>query len=219
MSSDNPIRILLADDHRIVREGLRSLLDNEPDMVVVAEAGDGREAVECAERLRPDVVVTDLSMPGLNGVDATRLIVKGGSQAKVVCLSVHNEQRMLLAALRAGAAGYLVKNCAVRELAQAVRAVAKGETFISSAVAAGLVEKFVGGEAEAQGGAFTALTAREREVLQLLAEGLTSKQVGARLGIAQKTALVHRRNIMEKLAIYSDAELALYALREGLADL
>ena len=126
---------------------------------------------------------------------------------------------MLMAALRAGARGYLIKNCAAREVAQAVRSVATGDTFISSAVTAGLVGQFVKGEPEAEGGAFSALTAREREVLHLIAEGLSTKQAGARLNIAQKTVLVHRRNIMEKLGIYSNAELARYVLREGLSDL
>jgi DNA-binding NarL/FixJ family response regulator len=219
MSATQTIRILLADDHKIVREGLRRLLETESDMQVVEEAADGRDAVEACKRVRPDVVVMDLAMPNLNGVEATRQITDGRFAPKVLCLSMHREQKMITAMLRAGASGYLLKNCAARDMAQAIRTVAGGETFLSSAIAGEVIDHFVRGEPGDESSAFTKLSDREREVLQLIAEGLSTKEAAARLDISQKTVLAHRRNIMEKLDIHSNAELTRYALREGLTEL
>jgi len=218
MSNRRPIRILLADDHQIVRQGLRQLLDLEPDMEVVEEASDGREAVEAAKRARPDVAIVDLSMPELNGIEATRQIAEAGLKIRVLCLSMHKEQKMIGAMLRAGAAGYLLKSCAARELAQAVRTVARGETFLSTAVAGSVVDQLLDRSGSAET-AFATLTPRELQVLQLIAEGLSAKEAGGRLGISQKTVLAHRRNIMDKLDLHSTAELARYALREGVTEL
>lgn len=213
------IRVLLAEDHVIVREGLRRLLEEEPDIKVVGEADNGREAARLAEELRPDVVVMDLSMPELNGIDATRKIAGGAFSPKVLCLSMRSDRRTLGAMLRAGAAGYLVKGCAADELVAAIRAVASGQTYISPAVAGCVVDAFVRTRPEPSDSAFAALTLREREVLQLLAEGFSAKETALRLGIAQKTVLAHRVRLMEKLGLRSEADLTRYAIREGLTEL
>jgi DNA-binding NarL/FixJ family response regulator len=209
----------LADDHTLVREGFRRILETEPGIEVVGEAADGRTAVECAERTKPDVVLMDLSMPELNGIEATRHISEKLRGPRVLCLSMHTGREMVAAMLRAGASGYLLKNCGSDELSEAVRVVASGGTFITPAIAGVVVDDFVRKRPARVGGAFDRLTNREREVLQLIAEGLTAKEVAFRLGVSQKTALAHRRHIMEKLHLHNDAELTRYALREGLTEL
>ena len=213
------IRVLVVDDHRIVREGLRSLLEREPDVEVVGEAGDGREAVSRAIELRPDVVVMDISMPDLNGVDGARQIVESVPGTRVICLSVHRERRLVEAMLQAGASGYLLKTTAARELVTAVRCVAGGETWLSPPIAADIVDHHVrtgGGE---PAGVVGDLTDKEREVLQLVAEGHGTKDIACRLHISAKTVLAHRANLMRKLGVDSTVALARYALREGLVDL
>lgn len=211
------IKVLLVDDHDIVREGLRELINRQPDMAVVGEAGDGRSAIELAGSLVPDVVVMDVSMPDLNGVDAARQICSGEAAPKVLCLSMHAEHRYVEAMLRAGAAGYLVKSCASRELAEAIRAVQSGKSYLSPEIADLVVDRFVrSGGSPPSGTAFSELTRREREILQLLAEGRSVKDVASKLFVSINTVHTHRRHIMAKLSLSSTADIVRYAIREGL---
>lgn len=213
------IRILLADDHQIFREGLRSLLGAQPDMTVVGEADNGRDAVQSVEELSPDVVVMDLRMPDLNGVEATRQIVGRCPGAKVVALSAEADPRLTAETLRAGAAGFVVKEGAFEELATAIRTVMRDKVHLSPAVAGSVVEGYVRGDGGLAPSAFDSLSGREREVLQLMAEGKATKQIAAALHVSVKTIETHRRNIMEKLRIDNVAELTKYAVREGLTTL
>ena len=213
------IRILLADDHRLFREGLRSLLKEEPDMEVVAEADNGRTAVQQAGELKPDAVAMDINMPDLNGMAATQQIVSRVPGTKVIVLSMHSDSRFIEGMIKAGASGYLLKDCANEEFIRAIRAVAAGQTYLSPAVAGKVTQDYV---RLAEGKSISApetLTAREREVLQLVAEGLASKQIAAELGISTKTVDSHRHQIMERLKVHSVAELTKFAIREGLTSL
>jgi len=209
------IRIILADDHAIVRHGLSRSFQQEEDLEVIAQAKDGRSTVELAKELSPDVVVMDISMPDLNGIEATRQITKESPQVKVIALSMHSGRKYVTEMFKAGALGYLLKNCDFEELADAVRIVAGGKTYISPSVSDVVVQDYVHGLAE-EDSAFSVLTRREREVLQLLAEGKTTKQVALRLYISPKTVEAHRLNIMNKLNMDSIAELTKYAIQEGL---
>lgn len=209
-------RVLLADDRRMMREGLRALLEKHPEMEVVGEAEDGREAVALAAEHKPDVVIMDVSMPGLNGIEATRQILRDQPKAKVLGLSVHADRRYALTMLEAGAVGYLIKNSASEELYRALEAVSKGQTYLSPAVARVLVDSYRSRQSPAQQAVGQTLTDREREVLQLLAEGMTSKEIAARLHLSATTVDTHRRQIMSKLELHSVAELTKYAIREGL---
>ncbi|MBW2455660.1 MAG: response regulator transcription factor [Deltaproteobacteria bacterium] len=211
------IRIMLVDDHQVVREGFRGLLQRQPDMEVVGEAGDGRTGVRLAEELKPNVVVMDVAMQGLNGVEATRQVIKQVPDVKVLALSMHPGKRVVGEMLQAGALGYLTKSCALEELVHAVRTVAAGGTYLSSSVEQ---PDELGGIRP--GGAATGkadLSQREREVLQLVAEGMSTKEVAATLHVSTKTIETHRSNIMRKLGIHSIAELTKYAVREGLTPL
>ena len=210
------MKVLLADDHRIVREGLKSLLQAQNDMEVVAEAGDGREAMEMAEEFGPDVVVMDVAMPHLNGIEATRRLMSDHPDTKVVALSMHSDRRYVAEALKAGASGYLLKDGAFDELADAIRTVMNNKVYLSPRIADVVVEDYVRHLPKAGPSAFAALTSREREVLQLLAEGKATKQAAAALHVSVKTVETHRRQIMEKLDLHSVAELTKYAIREGL---
>lgn len=212
------MRVLLVDDHRIMRDGLRAILTREPDVEVVGEAADGREAVTQAVALGPDIVVMDISMGGLNGLDATRRVLEARPKTRVICLSMHSDRRYVHAMFEAGAVGYLLKNVAAAELIQALRVVSRGQTYVSPAVADVVVE---GLRSEGASGPSPplALTARERELLQLLAEGLTSKEAAARMGIAVSTVETYRKQIMDKLGLRSVAELTKYALRHGITSL
>jgi DNA-binding NarL/FixJ family response regulator len=209
-------KILLADDHRIVREGLRSLLEAEDDMVVIGEAENGRKAIELAEELGPDVVVMDIGMPELNGIEATRRIIHDHPHTKVVALSMHSDRRFMSEILKAGASGYLLKDGAYDELAGAIRTVMSQKMYLSPRIADVVVEDYVRHLPRAEPSVFAALTPREREVLQLLAEGKATKQAAAALHVSVKTVETHRRQIMTKLDIHSVAELTKYAIREGL---
>jgi DNA-binding NarL/FixJ family response regulator len=214
------ISILLADDHQIVRSGLRSLFNGEHDMKVVAEAENGRAAVQLVKELSPTVVVMDLTMPDLNGVEATRQILKESPDAKIIALSEHSDHRFVSEALKAGAVGYLPKAVPFEELVQAVRLVAAGKVYLSPRVANLVVEDYVrGGGGHESSSAFTVLTAREREVLQLMSEGQATKEVASSLHVSIKTVETHRAKLMEKLNLYSLAELTKYAIREGLTTL
>jgi len=222
--ASKPIRVMLADDHKIVREGLRSLLEDEADLRVIAEASDGRSAVELAREQTPDVIVMDIAMPQLNGVEATRQIINSVPRARVIALSMHSDRRFMSEMLRAGASGYLLKDAASEELIQAIRTVMDGKIYLSPQITDVVVDDYLrrlpedgGMYAPAAGrGAFAVLTAREREVLQLMAEGKATKQIAMILHVSIKTVETHRRQLMEKLDLHSVAELTKYAIREGL---
>ena len=211
------VRILLAEDHTIVRKGLRALLEDEPGMEVVGEAQDGREAVEKAGELRPDVVVMDISMPSLNGLEATRQITKRLPEVKVLILTVHTSEEYIFQILRAGASGYVVKNAAPAELVSAIRAVHRGDSFLSPSISQKVIEEYVRQvEAATPEEAYDLLSDREREVLQLVAEEHTNQEIAERLYISVKTVENHRAHLMKKLDIHSTAGLTQYAARRGL---
>lgn len=214
-------RILLADDHAIVLDGLASLLDKYADFAVVGRASDGPEAVRLAAELSPDMVIMDISMPGLNGIDATRKILAADPRIKVIALSMHNDARYISEALKSGALGYLLKESAFDELIAALRTVLKGRCYLSSSITGTVVKDYVSRlEGSGNGsGAFTVLSRREREVLQALAEGLSTKDIAGKLGVSVKTIETYRSQIMDKLDIHSVAELTKYAIREGLTSL
>ncbi len=214
------IRILLADDHQLFREGLRALLQEEPDMEVVAEVEDGRTAVQQVGELKPDVVSMDIIMPDLNGIEATRQIVSRVPNIKVLGLSAHSHSHFVEGMLKAGALGYVLKHCASEEFIRAIRTVANGQTYLSPAIAGTVVRSHVHRELEAKANSRTdRLTHRECEVLQLVVEGLASKQIAAKLNISVKTVDSHRHQIMERLDLHSVAELTKFAVREGLTPL
>ncbi len=208
------IRIVLADDHPIFRRGLRSLLDAEPGVKVVAEVGEGIGAVEAVRTQKPDVVIIDVAMPGMNGLESTRRILDERSEVNVLCVSMHSDKRFVESAFRNGARGYLLKECALEDLVAAVRAVVAGQIFVSP----GLANKALGGynAQESEGSALSALTPREREVLQLLAEGHSTSDIAKRLHVSGKTVSSHREHLMQKLGTHSLAGLTKFAIREGL---
>jgi two-component system response regulator NreC len=210
------IRIVLADDHTIVRHGLSRAIQQEDDMEVVGQASDGHSTVELARELSPDVVVMDISMPDLNGIEATREIQREAPGVRVIALSMHSAKRYVTGMFRAGASGYLLKDCDFDELARAVRTVAEGKTYVSPAISNMVVEDVVHTEERIKPTAFSVLTQREREVLQLLAEGRTTKQSALRLHISPKTVEAHRLRVMNKLGIDNVAQLTKYAIQEGL---
>jgi DNA-binding NarL/FixJ family response regulator len=214
------ISILLVDDHRLFREGLMRLLDDEQDLKVVGQAADGREGVRLAHRLAPDVVVMDISMRELNGIEATRQITQEQRGCKVIALSMHSEPRFVAGILEAGAKGYVLKDCAGDEMVAVVRTVAAGNTYISPQVADMVVQGYVGRlQYDSALPPASVLSAREREVLQLLAEGVSTKDIADRLHLGIKTVESHRRNIKEKLGLDHPVDLARYALREGVTTL
>ena len=213
------IRIVLADDHKIVRDGLRSLLENQQDIEVVAEAEDGRTTVKQAQEFLPDVIIMDISMHDLNGIEATRQITTKSPGVKVLALSMHSDKRFVTGMLRAGASGYLLKESAFRELVNAIRVVASNQTYLSPRIAGMVTEDYVHHLSATDSSTRLTLTAREREVLQLLAEGKSTKQMAAHLHVSVKTIETHRQKIMDKLDIYNVAELTKYAIREGLTSL
>lgn len=213
------IRIVLADDHKIVRDGLRSLLDNQDGMSVIAEAENGRAIVDLAMELRPDVVVMDVGMPDLNGMEATRQIVGQDPNIRVIALSMHSDKRFVEGMLSAGAVGYVLKDSAFETLATAIRTVVKEGAYLCAKVAGVVVSDYVSRLPRARADDQPALTPREREVLQLLAEGNTTKQIASQLSVSVKTIETHRSRIMEKLDMRSIAELTKYAVREGLTSL
>jgi DNA-binding NarL/FixJ family response regulator len=211
----NPIRVLLADDHTLVRVGIRGLLEKMAGIQVVAETGDGREALRLIEARRPDVVLMDITMPGLNGLEAAARVAKDFPNVRVIMLSVHANEEYVWQALRGGAAGYLVKAASPTELELAVTAVARGEMYLSPGVSKRVVQDYirrVAGEA----GTLDLLTPRQREILQMIAEGHTTKEVAARLNVSVKTVETHRAQLMERLDIHGVAGLVRYAIRVGL---
>ncbi len=205
------LKILLADDHAVVREGLRVLLERE-GFLFSGEASDGREAIVLCERNKPDIAVLDLAMPLLNGIDAAREIIKTNPKIKVILLTMHTEDHLVLESLRAGVTGYVLKTRASNELVQAIRAVSKGEMFLTQSISRTIVQAFLN-KNEVQD---RFLSDRERQVLQLVAEGKTTKELASILGISAKTAESHRSNIMDKLDIHDVAGLVRYAIRTGI---
>lgn len=213
------IRILLADDHQMLRDGLRAILASESDLDVVGEVGDGRSAVAMSRALVPDVVVMDIAMPDMNGVEATRRIKRENPEVKIVALSMYPDRRYVIGMLEAGASGYVLKASAYDELTRAVRAVSEGKKYLSPDITGVVVEAQVHPPPADQGSPYTVLGAREREIVQLLAEGKTSPQIADQLHISTATVETHRRNIMRKLGIHTVAELTKYAIREGLTSI
>jgi DNA-binding NarL/FixJ family response regulator len=209
-------RILLVDDHKILRDGICSLLKGYDDMEVVGEAADGRTAIRLVQELSPDVVIMDISMPDLNGIDATRKIMADFPSVKIIALSMHYDKQFVSEIFKAGASGYLIKDSAFDELEHAVRIVMDGKTYINPQIASLVVESLVSQSHPSGPQAFSLLTEREREVLQLIAEGKSTKQIAADLNVSAKTVESHRRQVMGKLNIRNVAELTKYAIREGL---
>ena len=210
------IRVLIADDHTIMRAGLRSLLEKEDQIEVVAEAENGRRAVQLAVEHKPDVVVMDVSMPDLNGIEATSQVLASLPEAKVIALSMHTDKRFVMGMLRAGASGYLLKDCASQELASAIVSVASNKKYLSPDIAGVVIEDSLYGGLQEEGTVSSMISAREREVLQLIAEGWSTKQIAAHLYVSVKTIETHRRQIMKKLDLHNIADLTKYAIREGL---
>jgi len=213
------IRVFLAEDHTILRLGIRALLEREADIKVVGEAGDGREALKRIPQASPHVVLMAISMPGLNGVDVTRQIRKELPEIRVLALSMHTDHRRMSEMLQAGAQGYLVKDCTAEELVKGIRAVARGQTFLSSRAADVITRDYVRQGLQKEDPSVPRLSVREREVLQLLAEGQATKEIAATLHVSVKTVETHRAHILKKLNARSLAELVKYALREGLTSL
>ncbi|HVW83259.1 MAG TPA: response regulator transcription factor [Bryobacteraceae bacterium] len=209
------IRILLADDHTVMRDGLRALLERQPDMTVVAEAGDGRECVQMAERHAPDVIMLDVAMPEMNGIEAARRVLASHPKTGIVMLSMHQDESYVLRALKAGARGYLLKDSPREDVLAAIRAAAEGRSFLSRKVSQMLQEDYIA-QLESRGleDSYELLTDREREILQLLAEGKSNKEVAGVLNISLTTVETHRSHILQKLSLHSTAELILYAVRK-----
>jgi DNA-binding NarL/FixJ family response regulator len=202
-----------------MREGLRTLIEKQPDMEIIAAAENGRMAVQLAQKLLPEVVVMDIGMPDLNGIEATRQILADNPKVKVIALSMHSAKRFVVEMLKAGASGYLLKDCAFEELALAIRTVIADKVYVSPAINHMMIKEYVDTLSKSEVSATSILTPREREVLQLLAEGKTTKQIAASLKVSVKTIETYRQQIMHKLDLQSIAELTKYAIREGITSL
>ena len=213
------LRILLVDDHTIMREGLRSLIDKDPETVVVGEAGDGAAAIRLATELQPDLVIMDITMPVMNGIDATREITKRQPAIKVLALSMENDRFFVVEVIKAGAIGFLLKDTAFARLNEAIHTVARGEAYLPRAVTTLLVKEFLQRLPEEVSPVYENLTPREREILQLVADGNSAKQISFLLGTSVKTVENQRNAIMQKLSLFSIAELTKYAVRYGLSSL
>lgn len=214
-----PIRLILADDHQMVRAGLRMLLQTQADMEIVAEASSGQEAIELACRHEPDIVLMDVTMPDVNGMEATRELKGRCPKVRILALTIHEEEDYLFQMLEAGASGYIPKRAAPEDLIQAIHSVYRGEVFLHSSVASALVQDFLHRGEAPEEEELAALTPRELEVLIWIARGLTNKEIGERLGISPKTVAHHRDNVCKKLNLSNRAEMTRYAIRKGLIDL
>ena len=213
------IRIVLADDHKILRAGLRAMIVEQPDMEVVGEAENGRTAVNLARTLSPDVVVMDIGMPDLNGIEATRQIIAEVPGVKIIGLSMYSDRRYVAGLFGAGASGYLLKDIEFEELIEAIQAVVAGQVYVSSGVTGVVIEDYVHRISGNEAGGTSVLTPREREVLQLLVEGRSTKQIAYELEVRIKTVESHRHRVMEKLDLHNIADLTKYAIRAGLTSL
>ncbi|MFA7158071.1 MAG: response regulator transcription factor [Kiritimatiellia bacterium] len=214
------IRILIADDHKIMREGLKALVGKETDITVVGEAESGKETISQVQKLSPGIVVMDIAMPDLNGIEATRKITKINKNVKVVALSAHADQHFIREMMAAGASAYVLKDTAYEELVRAIREVMKGKKYLSPDITRGVLDSFVNlPRTTGTNPAFAVLTDREREALQLIAEGKSTKEIAGAMEVSVKTVETHRHNIMEKLDMHSIAELTKYAIREGVTSI
>jgi two-component system, NarL family, response regulator NreC len=211
------VRLVLADDHTMMREGLKALLGKEADFAVVGETDNGKQTVELAQKAGAHVVVMDVSMPDLNGIEATRKLLKINPKIKVVALSGHSNRELVREMLKAGASAYVLKSRAYEELVRAIREVVRGKKYLSPDIAQGVVDEYVEiASSRSANPAFVVLTDREREALQLVAEGKSTKEIADSMNVSVKTVETHRRNIMEKLNLHSVAEITKYAIREGI---
>jgi DNA-binding NarL/FixJ family response regulator len=213
------LKVLLADDHQVIREGLRMLLDSHNGVEVVGEAENGRKVIAMLQKIVPDVIVMDVSMPELNGIDATTRIRKEYPSVKILALSMHTDRRFIEGMLKAGASGYLVKDCAATELLSAIEMVATGDIYLSPKIAGKVLKGYLNRTPSRRTPGAYKLTSREREILQLIAEGKNTKQIAFELFLSPKTVETHRRNVMEKLNIHNVAKLTKFAIKEGLTSL
>lgn len=210
------IKILLVDDHKLFREGVRSMLSGQPGLEIVSEAGDGRTALKLVRRHQPDVVLIDIDMPDLNGIDCAHLILEEFPATKVIILSMHSDRQLVIGAVRAGVSGYLLKDCDFEDLTRAIETVTRNQTYLSPKIADTVVRGYMEKLVQLDDSPLGVLTVREREVLQLIAEGKSTKSIAEMLNLSPKTVEYHRRNIMEKLDLHNTAELTRYAIREKL---
>jgi DNA-binding NarL/FixJ family response regulator len=213
------IRLLIADDHQVISESLTPALNSQTGITVVAEVNNGRAAVAMTKKLKPDIVIMDIAMPELNGIEATRQIIAQSPAAKVIILSMHADRRYVIGALEAGASGYVTKSCSLKELVAAIRTVYENKKYLSPEVSSIVIEKSLGRFKENTPASSTALTKREREVLQLLAEGKTVKEIAFDLTVSIKTVHTHRTKVMKKLKVNNISSLIKYAIQEGLISL
>lgn len=219
MQDDKMVKVVIVDDHQIVREGLRSLLEKQPGMDVVAEADDGRIVLELVKELSPDVVIMDIGMSGLSGIDATSQVLKISPGTKVLALSMFSDKQYIKGMLKAGASGYMLKDCASRELIDAIRVIIQGNIYISPSVAGVVMEDYLGDSQERASSNHSLLTSRELEVLQLIVDGKSTKQIASSLSLSAKTIESHRIRIMKKVDVDNIAGLVKYAIREGITSL
>jgi two-component system response regulator NreC len=212
-------RIILADDHQIIRDGLKALIEQEKTFELIGEASDGRTTVQLTQKLNPDLVIMDISMPGLNGMEAAIQILESNPGIKIIALSVHAEKQFVAGMLRAGASAYLLKDCAFRELKEAVTLVMQNQIYLSPKISGIIIKDYKEKLIKENHSVFSVLTKREREVLQLLAEGKTIKQIAGNLFISAKTVETHKQNLMNKLSVYNLPDLVKYAINQGIVSL
>ena len=213
------IKVIIADDHKIMRDGLKSMLEKQRDIEIIAEASDGQTTVELAIKLKPDVIIMDIAMPDMNGIEATCQIIEKSPEIKVIALSMHSDRQFIIEMLNAGASGYLLKDCAFHELINAIHSVASNRSYLSPEIADIMIKEFKHVISKESLSVFSLLTSRERQVLQLIAEGKTTKEIAYTLKVSTKTIETYRQQIMYKLDIHTIAGLTKYAVREGLTSI
>lgn len=213
------IKIILADDHKVLREGLKSLLNQHNDIQVIGEAADGHEAIKLTKELSPDIVILDIGMPNMNGIQAAQHIIAAAPATKILALSMHEDHQFVMKMLQAGASGYMLKDCAFEELISAVKTISNGKYYLSKDVTGVVINDYINKIQEMDSAGKSVLTPRERETLQLIAEGKSTAETAELLNVSTKTVETHRKNIMDKLDIHSIAELTKYAVREGLTSI